>query len=85
MKLYSVYDKVAQRYNLPFFLASDPEAKRAFHTAVNDVANQMHRSPEDYSLFYLGEFDPDQGLPGKKPVLLTTAVIERSLNENAPE
>lgn len=51
IRVYTVYDKVAQKYNPPFVSENDESAKRGFFHACKT-------SPfgSDFSLFYIGEF-----------------------------
>lgn len=60
-KLFSVYDVKAQFYGNPFLFTHKGEAIRAFMTAANDPQTNINRYPEDYQLFYLGEFDDVTG------------------------
>lgn len=57
IRVYSVYDKVAQKYNPPFVTENDETAKRSFFQACKN-------SPfgSDFSLYYIGEFaDTESG------------------------
>lgn len=51
MKLYSIYDKVAQRFNAPFIAENDDVANRSFQ---NGLKNQPFA--EDLDLYCLGTF-----------------------------
>lgn len=64
MKLlcFSIYDLKAQAYLAPFFLPNKPLALRAFGDCVNDNNHQFGKNPFDFTLFYLGEFDVEQGI-----------------------
>lgn len=59
-KMYSVYDKAAEAFMSPFALAADGQAKRAFidHVMRDENASKF---PEDYSIWYVGEFDDSKG------------------------
>lgn len=59
MKLncYAVYDVKACVYNTPFFMLNHGVALRAFSDWSNDSQTVIARHPEDYSLWFLGEFD----------------------------
>lgn len=57
MKIYSVYDRVTQIYNTPWFAHNHGDARRAFN-------NAYYKSPyaDDMQLYYLGEFDEEGGV-----------------------
>lgn len=60
-KMYSVFDSKATFFGNPFLENSDASAIRAFSDAVleNNPQNQWNRHPEDFSLFYLADFETD--------------------------
>ena len=63
MIIVSVEDNLAKKFSNPFFTESEDEAVRMFKLAVNDSHNEMlNNFPEDYALWYLGEFDTKTGL-----------------------
>ncbi len=55
--LFSVYDSKTSAYMTPFFMQTKPAAIRALTDAANDPEHGFNKHAEDYSLFYLGEFD----------------------------
>lgn len=60
-KLYSVYDEITQTFNLPFAALSEAEATRSFRLVVNDPVTLVHKSPQDYTLYYVGIYDDQKG------------------------
>lgn len=50
-------------YARPFFVPTTAVAIRSFIQEVNRAGddNQMHRTPEDYSLYHLGDYDEETG------------------------
>lgn len=60
-RCYSVRDLKAAAFAPPFFLGRDEVAVRTFSDAIADPSHPMHAHPEDYQLFYLGEFDDETG------------------------
>ena len=66
---FSVYDRAAENYNTPMFMAAKGQAIRAFDDQANSEDSMINKHPEDYTLFYIGEFDDDTGLltPANKP------------------
>lgn len=59
-KFYSVYDRHVG-YGFPFAQPNDACACRTFKIWLNDPSSELSKSPEDYELFYLGEYDTDNG------------------------
>lgn len=61
MKMYSLHDGAAQAHDRPFAARSHGEALRVFGDLVNDAQHPVGQHPEDYTLFYHGEFDLESG------------------------
>lgn len=60
LKIYAVLDSKVASFGTPFFDQNDSSAIRNFSDAVNDGSNPnnlWHKHPEDFSLYYLGDFD----------------------------
>lgn len=62
LKVFSVYDKKSAAYAPPFFYHHKGQALRAFEDAVNDANSPLHKHPEDFSLFLLGEWNEVSGV-----------------------
>lgn len=62
LKAFSVYDQKAKVFHKPFFNATHGEAERNFQTAVNDDKTQFYMYPEDFDLYYIGEYDDNKGV-----------------------
>lgn len=60
-KVFSVYDSKAEMYLRPFLARSKGEALRGFSDASNDKTLEIGKHPEDYTLFYIAEFDESTG------------------------
>lgn len=62
-QIVAVRDRQQDAYAQPFFSPTTGAAIRAFGDEVTrDAAdNQMHRHPEDYALFHLGEYETETG------------------------
>lgn len=79
--LLAIYDQAAGRYLDPFVSPSIEFAIRSFREAANDPEHQFARFPGDYTLFKIGEFDPETGqLTGNDPQSLGVAItfVDRS-------
>jgi hypothetical protein len=57
----SVYDGAAMAFHPPFFMRTRGEARRSFAATCADVKSSFHTNPEDFALFYVGEFDDAVG------------------------
>lgn len=76
MKIYSIYDKGAERYGNPFVSPNHNVALREFMMACKEPKSPMAMFPNDIALAYLGEFDELNGLiiqKEQKPIILTWA------------
>lgn len=60
--LFTVFDSAAARFLDPFVAPTIEFAIREFRRAVNKEGTQFNQYPEDYTLFHIGEFDPDKGI-----------------------
>lgn len=66
LKIFSIRDSKAEVYNAPFFQKTHGEAERNFRTLVNDEKSAIHNYPEDYDLYYIGEYDDNSGTMSTK-------------------
>ncbi len=76
MKLYSIFDAKANTYCAPFECVSNGVAIRQLMDLVSDAKTTVSKYPEDFSLYFVGDFDADTGslLPlGTVPVLVLHA------------
>lgn len=56
-----VYDSVAKVFFRPFYVPIKEVGIRSFAAACNDPQTDMFRSPSDFVLFHLAEFDDESG------------------------
>lgn len=61
LKMFSIRDTKGEIFNPPFFARSHGEAERQFHRAAMDPQTTISQFPEDYDLYYLGEYDDFDG------------------------
>ena len=61
LKAFSIRDQKAEIYNTPYFQKTMGEAERSFAQGVNDPKTMLHKYPEDFDLYYLGEYDDQLG------------------------
>lgn len=62
MLLYSVYDKKAMCFFPPFCVDNKIQAIRALTGTVNRVGNDISSYPDDFALYYIGEFDINKAI-----------------------
>lgn len=72
---YSVKDKQSGEYLAPFFQPTHGVAIRSFGDIVKDPQSLQYKHPEDYTLFYIGEFNTENGqiLSIESPQILSEA------------
>lgn len=75
MKLYNIYDAITEKWFGRFFhFQNDNHAKRVFQRTLT-TDETMSTNPDDYTLYYVGEYDDDQGFPeGCVPVRIWTGL-----------
>ena len=61
LKIFSVFDTAVGAYASPMFLHSRAQAVRAFTDAIADPSTNICKHPQDFTLFYLGEYDDQTG------------------------
>jgi len=60
-KLYSLFDRQTEFFGAPICCINDGDALRSFAQTVTDPQSQVHQYMDDYTLYLLGEFDPETG------------------------
>lgn len=58
-KVFSIFDSAVGTYSPPFLCRAHAEAIRAFQQEAQNEQSAIFRSPKDYTLFELGEFDDE--------------------------
>lgn len=81
LRLYSIYDSKAEQFSPPQVYHNDMLALRAFEGIVNDDKMLICKYPEDFSLYYIGNFgDSDAryyvatGDESRIPILIGRAI-----------
>jgi len=75
-KVYAIRDCKAQVYNTPFFQNSHGEAERSFDQLVKDEKSMVAKYPDDFDLYYIGDYDDQLGtlVPQSTPQHIAKAV-----------
>jgi hypothetical protein len=85
MKLlvFSVFDSKAETFGTPMFFNTIGMATRAFFDEANREDSMIFKHGADYTLFQIGEFDPDKGelIPLDAKSNLGTGVEFKSINQ----
>lgn len=61
LKVYSIRDAKAEIFNTPFYQKTHGEAERNFRAVCNDDKSTIFQYPEDFDLYYIGEYDDIDG------------------------
>lgn len=61
LQMYSVRDNAVGAYLAPFFMRSRGEALRSFVSACQNAEHEFSKHPDDYRLYFLGEYDDNTG------------------------
>lgn len=61
LKIFSIRDTKGEIYNTPFFQKTHGEAERSFTSLMNDQNTMIAKYPEDFDLYFIGEFDDQSG------------------------
>jgi len=62
LRCYSIFDRKALSYHMPYYAPTDNAAVRTLSDAVADTNNSLGRHPNDYVLYYVGDFDDQTGV-----------------------
>lgn len=60
--IYSVYDSKSETYTRPFYADNDGVAQRFAYDVYVNTDSVMSHHPEDFNLYWLGEFDDCTGI-----------------------
>lgn len=82
LKVFTVYDEKAEAYLDPKFCNSVGEMVRAFAHAASSEGHDFNRFASDFTLFFIGEWDPRTGefTPSPTKQSLGTALEHKGVN-----
>lgn len=60
-KMYSIFDQKAAIFHPPLPQRTHGEAERTFASQVMATDSKIGQFPEDYDLYYVGEYDQETG------------------------
>lgn len=61
LKAFTIRDTKGEVFNTPFFQKTHGEAERSFKSLLSDQQSMVAKYPEDYDLYYIGEYDDQSG------------------------
>lgn len=61
LKAFTIRDTKAEVFNTPFFQKTHGEAERSFKKLATDPQSMVGQYPDDYDLYYIGEYDDQTG------------------------
>lgn len=84
-KMYSVRDSKGEIFHPPFYQKTHGEAERTFNKLVHDDKSMIAQYPDDFDLYYLGEYDDQSGKISSlnTPQHITKAVMLKSARNEA--
>lgn len=62
LKAFAIRDSKSEHFNQPWFKSTQAQAERDFHTITNDPKSTINSYPDDFDLYYLGEYDDQKGI-----------------------
>lgn len=63
LKIYAIHDSAVNEFTAPDVARTHGEAERKFRANVQNPDNgHLHRSPENFKLFCLGEYETSTGI-----------------------
>lgn len=86
-RCYSIYDRKALAYHLPYYAVSDAVAVRTLSDVVGDPQTIFGRHPNDYVLYYVGDFNDANGVlvPHSPAVhIIDAAALIKALQSEIP-
>lgn len=91
LRLYSIYDSKAEQFSPPQVYHNDMLALRAFEGIVNDDKMLIKKYPEDFTLYYIGNFGDSDGRyyvencdESRIPILVGRAIEYLPTIDNGP-
>lgn len=88
LKLYAYRDSKIETFTDPFLQHTPGEAERTFRDTVSNPKSKLNQHPEDFSLYYLGEYETNTGIitPLKAPEHIMQAIqVEPKRATRGPE
>ena len=62
LKMYAIFDAAAKAFGPPMVFHTNGLALREFETVCMSKDSQLNKSPEDFTVWEIGEYDTDNAL-----------------------
>jgi len=62
LKAFTIRDSKGEVFNTPFFQKTHGEAERSFMELTRDPKSMVSKYPDDFDLYYIGEYDDQTGV-----------------------
>jgi len=62
LRAYSIRDAKCEIFHPPWYAKTHGEAERIFAQSVNDEKTMLSKFPEDFDLYFVGEYDETSGV-----------------------
>jgi len=89
LKMYSIRDAKAGIFHKPFYQVTHGEAERSFRTTCSEKQSMMWQYPEDFDLYYVGEYNDNEGtmkpLDTPQHILKAIACVKKEKDSSAEE
>jgi len=78
LKVFAIKDKAIDSYSAPFTQATIESGIRMFRELItyDQTENKYRRSPEDYALYYIGEYNDVTGEMMSHEIQRLSSVVE---------
>ncbi len=83
--VFAVFDSKVGAFLIPFFSRNRAVALRSFMTACQDVSTDFNRYADDYTLFEIGEWSPEEGKWSPLESKVSLGLASQFLAQVAPE
>lgn len=61
LKMFSIRDGKGEIFHAPFYAKTHGEAERTFNENASNPESMIHKYPQDYDLYFVGEYDDQTG------------------------
>lgn len=80
MKIITVRDKAVEAYGTPFFTKTIGQAIRSFRDELARDESPMGQHPEDYDLYFIGDYEEESGaITAMKPLVIAKGTESRPI------
>lgn len=85
LKAFVIYDSKVESYQQPHFMKTEGQMRRAVYQAFKDQNTDLAKYPEDFIMYYIGEFDDQTAVIEQQPPVTVGSVLHIALTEMKAE